>query len=187
MTIRTARLDLIPASADCLRAALRSSRDLEAALGIAVPATWPPELFDASALEFARERLTRHGEPAEWWLHYFVRRANGDQPALLIGGGGFKGPPREGVVEIGYSVLAEHRRLGYAAEATLGMAARAFLVPTIERVLAHTLPELTPSIGVLEKCGFRRVEGTREEGAIQFELTRSGWLRSPGVPGSGQR
>ena len=41
--------------------------------------------------------------------------------------------------------------------------------------LAETLPELTPSIGVLEKCGFRLIGDGSEPGVIRFELTRAEW------------
>jgi len=43
----------------------------------------------------------------------------------------------------------------------------------VQRVIAETLPELTPSIGVLRKCGFRPVGEGSEPGVIRFELTRA--------------
>lgn len=177
MAIHTSLLELIPATEATLRAELSGSCELAAVLGRAVPSTWPPELYDRAALEFVLARLAESAESAGWWTHYFVRRATATEPALVVGAGGYAGPPRHGMVEIGYSVLPEHRRRGYAAEAATGLILRAFAEAGVERVIAHTLPHLTPSIGVLEKCGFRQVEATLTEGAIRFELTRSAWLR----------
>jgi RimJ/RimL family protein N-acetyltransferase len=42
-------------------------------------------------------------------------------------------------------------------------------------VIAETLPELTPSIGVLGKCGFHLIGEGSEPGVIRFELTRAAY------------
>lgn len=177
MALRTQRLDLVPATVEAIRADLRGPRDLAAVLGVAIPPAWPPDLIDRSALEAVLERITTHAEPAEWWLHYFVRRASGVEPPVLVGVGGYKGEAHDGAVEIGYSVLPVHRRQGYATEATSGLVLRAFVEPVVDRVIAHTLPELTASIGVLEKCGFRLAGPGIEAGTIRFELSRAIWFR----------
>jgi|SRR6185436_2064650 len=178
MPIHTARLELIPATIEMLRAELRGPVELQAVLGVEVPGTWPPDLFDADAIQFTIARLEEQVEPAAWWLHYFIRKATPTSPAVVIGAGGYKGPPQEGTVEVGYSVLPEHRRQGYAAEATQGLVAHAFAYPEVTRVIAQTLPELLPSIGVLEKCSFRFIGEGSEEGAICFELMRADWTPS---------
>jgi RimJ/RimL family protein N-acetyltransferase len=49
---------------------------------------------------------------------------------------------------------------------------RAFAFPDVRRVIAETLPELTPSIGVLRKCGFRFIGEGSEPGVIRFAITR---------------
>jgi RimJ/RimL family protein N-acetyltransferase len=74
----------------------------------------------------------------------------------------------DGAVEIGYSVVPSWQRRGVATEAckaliegAWGRGARA--------VVAHTLPELEPSIGVLRKLGFSRA-ASQEPGVIAFEL-----------------
>jgi RimJ/RimL family protein N-acetyltransferase len=48
----------------------------------------------------------------------------------------------------------------------------AFGHPEVERVIAHTLPELRASIRVLEKTGFAFRGPGAEEGTILFELVR---------------
>jgi RimJ/RimL family protein N-acetyltransferase len=74
---------------------------------------------------------------------------------LVVGAGGYMGPPKAGgAVEIGYSIVPERRRRGYAREAVDGWLAHAFADPRVGRVLAHTLPALAPSIAVLRSAGF---------------------------------
>jgi RimJ/RimL family protein N-acetyltransferase len=92
----------------------------------------------------------------------------------LIGTAGYKGPPTEdGTVEVGYGIVTDHRRRGYASEAMRALVARAFRLPGVRRVIAETLPELTPSIGVLRKGGFALIGEGSEPGVIRFELTRA--------------
>ena len=171
--ILTERLELVPATAELTRAALEGPFALGRALGADVPASWPPELLDAPALEFMLSRLGEGQDQAGWWL-YFVLLARGPAARLLIGGVGYKGPPTsDGMVEIGYGIVGDQQRRGFATEAVRGLLARAFAVPGIQRVTAETLPELTPSIGVLTKCGFRLVGEGSEPGVIHFELARA--------------
>jgi [ribosomal protein S5]-alanine N-acetyltransferase len=170
----------VPATPTSIRAALEGEPALAASLGVFVPATWPPEFLDPPSLEFTVRRLTEGPEQAGWWLH-FVVLAHGAAGRTLIGSAGYKGPPSpDGTVEVGYGIVADHQRQGYASEAVRGLLARAFAVPAVQQVIAETLPELTPSIGVLRKCGFRLVGAGSESGVIRFELTRGEYSRQLG-------
>ena len=172
--IETPRLRLLPATVKSLQAELAGESDtLAAMLGVAPPAVWPPELYDADAMRFTLHQLETEPDSHRWSLHYFVHK----DEMRLVGAGGYKGGPRNGAVELGYSVLEPDRRQGYAAEATRGLIARAFADPAVDRVIAHTLPELLASIGVLQKLGFALQAETEEEGAIMFALTRVSWRR----------
>jgi ribosomal-protein-alanine N-acetyltransferase len=73
----------------------------------------------------------------------------------MIGNAGFKGSPKDGLVEIGYSMLEMHHRQGYATEAVRGLLSWAFQNPEVQRVVADTLPGLTPSIRVMKNSGSR--------------------------------
>jgi ribosomal-protein-alanine N-acetyltransferase len=175
----TERLRLIPASPETLEAELEGPVSLGRVLGVAVPANWPPELYDSDATSFTLGRLRDHPEEQGWWLYYFAEsNAAGEQ---VVGCGGFKGPPASGVVEIGYSVLDQFRRRGYASEATEALCRRAFGTPGVSAVAAETLPELVPSTGVLNRCGFTLIGEGSEPGVIRFELTKRKWLESQGV------
>ena len=170
--ILTERLELVPATPLMVRAALEGAPQLGASLGAAVPLSWPPIYFDTAALEFTLARLEEKPDQAGWWLHFILLRDAG-AARTVIGTGGFTGPPSPvGTVEVGYSIVEEHRRRGYASEAVRGMVAHAFALPGVHRVIAETLPELEPSIGVLRKCGFRLTGDGSAPGVIRFELTR---------------
>jgi [ribosomal protein S5]-alanine N-acetyltransferase len=105
-------------------------------------------------------------------LHRAADRCGG---RVLIGTAGYKGPPADGTVEVGYGIVTDHRRRGYASEAVRGLVARAFRVPGVRRIIAETLPELTASIGVLRKCGFELIGEGSEPGVIRFERTRAAY------------
>jgi RimJ/RimL family protein N-acetyltransferase len=178
--IVTERLELVPATVELTRAALESKRALARSLGAFVPATWPPEFLDPPSLEFTLVRLAEGSEQTGWWLH-FVVLADGVTGRTLIGSAGYKGPPSpDGTVEVGYGIVRDHRRQGYASETVRGLLAYAFAVPAVLRVIGETLPELTPSIAVLRKCGFRLVGDGSEPGVIRFALTRAEYSRGKG-------
>jgi [ribosomal protein S5]-alanine N-acetyltransferase len=171
--IATKRLELIPATLDLTRAALESEAALALGLDALVPATWPPEFLDRPALEFTLARLAEGVQQAGWWLHFIVL-THGLTGRTLIGSAGYKGPPsRDGTVEVGYGIVRDHQRQGYAAETVQGLLAHAFGFDSVHRVIAETLPDLTASIGVLRKCQFRLIGEGSDPGVIRFELTRS--------------
>ena len=179
--IITERLELIPATIDLTSAALDGEPALAAGLRAVVPATWPPEFLDRGALEYTLLRLAEGGEHAGWWLH-FVVLSRGASGRTLIGSAGYKGPPSpDGTVEVGYGIVRDHQRRGYASETVRGLLRHAFAVPAVHRVIAETLPELTPSIGVLRKCGFRLIGDGSEPGVIRFELTRGDYSTGKGT------
>lgn len=163
--ILTPRLELIPADVDALRAELAGPRALGLILRRIVPDTWPPELYDRDAILYSLRRLTDDPSEADWGFYYFAQRREIAADGVLVGAGGFKGAPDQGVVEIGYSILAEQRRCGYASEAVEGLVAFAFSVARAERVIAHTLRSLTASIRVLERTGFVCVGAGQDAGA----------------------
>jgi ribosomal-protein-alanine N-acetyltransferase len=176
--LRTSRLLLIPASVESLRAELRSNDALGEVIGAEIPSSWPPELYDADAINWTIRALESGGSGPDWSLYYFTRVNDGGK-RTLIGAGGYKGDPDEtGTVEIGYAVLPEFQRQGYAREAVAGMLDFAFTDERVRRVIAHTLEHLIPSRGVLETSGFDFVgagNDPSEPAAIQYEITRASY------------
>jgi [ribosomal protein S5]-alanine N-acetyltransferase len=172
IVIATPRLELAAATPALLQAELRSAADLGSALGATVPAEWPPELYDRAAIEWTLRRLEAQPDAGAWSMYYIVRHAGDGAARTLIGVCGYKGPPMDGAVEIGYGILPTYQRQGFATEAVAALLALAFGDPAVRRVTAETYPHLAPSIGVLEKSGFTFAGPGSEEGVVRYELPR---------------
>lgn len=143
---------------------------LEAAVGAHVAPDWPPEFYEADDLD-RMERLVRDPANAGWALYYLIQRA---PPRTLVGVAGYAGhPTTDRAVEIGYSLIPSARRRGLATEAVTALLDHAFADPSVETVVAETLPELTASIGVLVRNGFRLAPQPGRGGALRYELSRA--------------
>jgi RimJ/RimL family protein N-acetyltransferase len=146
-----AEVIVLPATVEHLTA-LRTDRDAFAELlGSAVPDGWPefPE-----AIDFTIGQLTEHPHQSDWWMHFFLA----DGGAVLVGSGGFVGPPREGVVEIGYEIAPGYRNRGMATAAARAMIDKAVSSSgSLKAVIAHTRAHENPSTSVLRRLGFRHV------------------------------
>jgi ribosomal-protein-alanine N-acetyltransferase len=169
--IKTARLDLVPATYDLCVAEIEDSAALGKALGAVVPGDWPPPLNDEESQQFFMKTLRDRPAAVGWAVWYFI--ADTGTTRVLIGNGGFKGEPREGTVEIGYSIIPAFQRRGYASEAVEALVLWAFDDPRVSRVVAETFPDLAGSLGVLRKAGFRKCGGATEPGALRFERLKA--------------
>jgi [ribosomal protein S5]-alanine N-acetyltransferase len=156
---------LVRATVELLDAAIVSDRALTRMLGHAVVPGWATF---TGALPRVRDALA--GEPSEspWGPRLFVT----GEPPELVGWGGFKGPPRDGVVELGYEIADSRRERGLATAAVRAMLSEAFADPGVVAVIAHTLPERNASTRVLEKTGFRFEAVVRQGGATVWRFTR---------------
>jgi [ribosomal protein S5]-alanine N-acetyltransferase len=166
--IESARLTLIPASIASLSAEVAGDiARLAASLRVAAPEAWPPDLYDSEAMAWSLHALRQPSFRPPWCTYYFALKT-GKAP-ILVGAGGFvRAPGEEGEAELGYSILAAHRRRGYASEATQALVARASSERGVRRVIAQTYPDLVASIGVLEKCGFHRDGPGEEAGTVRY-------------------
>jgi [ribosomal protein S5]-alanine N-acetyltransferase len=172
--LKTARLELVGCTPDLLRADGEDRGRFAELLNARIPESWPPELYDDDARRWTLAAIEEAPEEDGWWMYYLV--ADGDGGRELVGVVGYKGPPRDdGTVEVGYGVLPEHRRRGYAVEATNALVERAFGFPEVTQVVAETYPHLTPSIGVMEKCGLAFAGEGSEDGVVRYELPRDRW------------
>lgn len=93
----------------------------------------------------------RAGGDTGWGTHLFF-----DDDGALVGFGGWKGPPIDGVAELGYAVAPTRRGRGIATAAVEELLAMA-RESGVRLVVAHTLPEESPSTSVLTRAGFSRV------------------------------
>jgi ribosomal-protein-alanine N-acetyltransferase len=164
-----ARLDLRPLP-PAVAAALADDRELATRLlGAALPAAWPQsDLLDAMPL------LAKAGSETEGfgaWV--MIERATN----TVVGDVGFLGPPEDGVVEIGFSVLPDRRRRGYASEAVRALLEWVLRQPGVREVVARSDLDNLGSAGVLEGTGFNRT------GEIDGQIAWA--LRSPGSSDAG--
>ena len=93
--------------------------------------------------------VEHHGEQRPFGYYQVRLREDG----LAIGGIGFKGPPEDGAVEVGYGLAPSARGSGYATEA---LRAAVELAGTLDvgAVRADTDVDNAASQRVLEKAGF---------------------------------
>ena len=170
----TDRLELVAATLESCEAETAGPGALAAVLRARVPDAWPPPVFEADEVERVRGQLRSHSELAHWTLYYVLERpAVAVASPSLIGIAGFIGPPTsDGVVEIGYAIVSDYQRRGYATEAVTALVSRAFADPAVRRITATTYETLQPSIRVLQKSGFIVVAGPDSTGLVRFELSR---------------
>lgn len=127
------------------------------------------------AIEHFRDRLAQNPQNAGWYGWYAILRSDGSAPSVLVGAGGFFGPPTEDqVVEIGYSIMPSFQGRGLATELVRALVEHGFSTAGVLRVVAHTTPENAGSVRVLEKAGFRLAGPGKEAGSVQYECGRQG-------------
>ncbi len=158
---------LVTADRELLDAALAGDDRLAAVLGHPVVPGW---VSFTEALPPTRAALADDPGRGRWGARLFLA---GD-PAELVGWGGFKGPPADGVVELGYEIAEARQGRGLATAAVGAMLAQAFGAPEVVEVIAHTLPEHNASTRVLEKAGFAFAREAEEDGERiwRFSLRR---------------
>ncbi len=118
-----------------------------------------------------------------WWI---LRPPHGpDQPEV------------EGEAELGYRLLRRHWRQGYAREGSLELLRYGFEELGLNRIFAQTMAVNTPSRATMASVGMTfaraftsaaeyddQIEGA-EQGEVEYELTRSHWLKTPPQGGLG--
>ncbi|MBN6149218.1 GNAT family N-acetyltransferase [Xanthomonas sp. AmX2] len=142
---------LEPIAADEL-ALLASGRMPPRLHGLASRDALPPAFVARRALQWLAD-----GVAPPWAATYYIR----DADARVLGGCGFKGPPRHGEVEIGYAVAAAHRRRGVASAAARQLIVIAFASAQVQRVLACIDERNLASARLAQGLGF--VAGERRQ------------------------
>lgn len=83
------------------------------------------------------------------WIGYFFVRDK-----VIVGCGGYKGPPTDNKVEIAYGTFKAYQGLGNGTEICRQLVKLALQTDPEVRIMARTLPGHHASINVLEKNGF---------------------------------
>lgn len=148
LSLRTRRLELRPLPPTVAAELPGDRAAAEAALGATLPADWPQgDLLDVLPLQARSD-----GRAADFGVWVVIERAT----QTVVGDAGFKGLPADGVVEIGYSVIPDRRRRGYASEAAAALVDWARNQEDVETVVAACDRENVASIRTLERLGFAR-------------------------------
>jgi [ribosomal protein S5]-alanine N-acetyltransferase len=150
--VTTIGLEIVPATTDHLRALVEGTDAFEREFGLTAVDGYCefPE-----ALPRSLEAIGDGDADPQWSSHLFVVPADD----ALVGFGGFKGPPADGVVEIGYGIAPAYRGKGLATEASRQMIERA-RAAGVSTVVAHTLAEPNASTRVLSNLGFEHTQTT---------------------------
>jgi RimJ/RimL family protein N-acetyltransferase len=113
-----------------------------------------PEMSEHRARRFIEgQKDAVLGEPGEWVQIALEWKELG----AMVGDLGFRvnaDLPHE--AELGYRVAGAYQRRGFAREGAARLLDHAFSVLRLHRIIAYTACENHPSIGVLERLGFRR-------------------------------
>jgi [ribosomal protein S5]-alanine N-acetyltransferase len=165
MSVATVDLVLLPAAA--LRALVEGDLGLAAgAAGVELPGGF----LEASGLWRIRlEQIVADPASAPW----LVRAVIGRPSDAVVGHAGFHGPPDDaGMVEVGYEILPEHRRQGYA---------RAVLTELLAWAAGHGARTARASIGpdnvasraLVREFGFQHVgEQWDDEDGLELVFER---------------
>jgi [ribosomal protein S5]-alanine N-acetyltransferase len=167
--IETSRLKLVASTLDLLDAELESNQRLASMLNAHVPEGWPPGEYDRPAIQYFRDRLAENPEAVGWYGWYALFQSDDDGMWSVVGAGGFFGPPdREGVLEIGYSVVSAYAGRGLATEMVGALVRHAFSDIRVKRIKAHTTPGNVGSVKVLERTGFAYVGQGHDPGTVEY-------------------
>jgi RimJ/RimL family protein N-acetyltransferase len=176
LVVTTPRLELIATQLVHAQLEIADFDALVRRLGVPRPGTWPPPLNDEDSQKFFLTALENAPPGDAGWLGWYCVQKH---PRALIGNLGFRGPPDEGLVEIGYSLLPDFEGQGFATEATEALIDWAFSHRQVRKVIARTWPDHHSSIAVMRKCGLVFAgAGAEEDGmaTVQYEITRAQFL-----------
>jgi RimJ/RimL family protein N-acetyltransferase len=141
--------------------------------GFPLPSGWPDE-EDTRILKLRFDQMRSDPDLQPWLVRAMVLRERGRAMAGHIG---FHGPPVDGVLEMGYTVLPRYRRQGLATEAAVALMDWASVQARIQRFRVSIGPENEASLATAAKLGFKQVgEQMDEVDGLEyvFELSAPG-------------
>jgi RimJ/RimL family protein N-acetyltransferase len=179
--IHSARLDLVLMSPTLMRALLAADwAEAERLLGASIPDEWRSGYWQWLG---QRPDQAEQDPSAMPWLPRALLLRKDDESArdeaTVVGDAGFHGPPgADDRVELGYMVVSEHRRNGYAEEAVRALMDWAAAEQGITRFRASISPQNVPSLNLIRKLGFVQVGAQRHEArGEELIFHHDGWAR----------
>jgi RimJ/RimL family protein N-acetyltransferase len=156
--ILSPRLRLVWMSPAFMEAAVEGDRaTAEHLIGVELPAEWPDESAQR-VMQMRLRQIEKEPASASWLLRLMV-----DGSATAVGFVNFHGRPVEGRAELGYTVFAPYRRMGYASEAAIAMMRWARDQHGVETFVVSISPSNAPSLAMAERLGFERVGTQMDE------------------------
>ncbi len=157
MKIETKRLTLIATELKHIELVMQSKKLLGEYLGMNILPSFPES---EDALPWFYD-LVKSDESLIGWISFWaLNRADN----TLIAGVGFKGKPdADGKIEIGYSVIPEYRRQGFASEMVGAFLEFGFTNPAVTAILAQTRVDNYPSMKVLERFGMKQTGTSHDD------------------------
>ena len=149
-------LRLIHASPEILDAILQGDEAIANHLDIGIATGW--SAMANAIFPFVLEQLVANPVHQHWFMYLAIHPADN----MLIGNGGFKGPPANNVVEIGYEIAESYRNRGFATEMVGQLIRLAAESNQVTCIMAHTIARENASVHVLKKCGFK-YDGVHED------------------------
>jgi ribosomal-protein-alanine N-acetyltransferase len=158
LPLKTDRLLLYPCRLPLLTEIYLEHPHASETLQAHIPEDWPqPDLKEQ--LPHFIELLQHDPKSFPWLLWIIVSRTEN----RVLGDAGFKGrPDKNGVAEIGYTILPEYRRKGYMQEAAQALVDWAFRQPHVKKLIAECDITNIASMKVLQKIGMRETGTSRE-------------------------
>lgn len=172
---QTERLILTPATALSVQLEIEDHKALGEWLSATIPTNWPPETL-ADALGFFHKLLTETPELVGWLGWYGVAQDTESGTLQLVASGGFMGKPKEGRVEVGYSVLPQFQNKGYATEMIGELTNWAFEQADVLSLFADVESGNMASQRVLSKLGFHEEGAGAEPGHLCYALEKETFI-----------
>jgi [ribosomal protein S5]-alanine N-acetyltransferase len=174
--IHAPRLDLVlmsPPLIESMRAA--DWKTAGRLLGAEIPAEW--QARDWHWLDDRTAQADADPSVIPWLprIEVLRRPATAGGMPVVVGDVGFHGPPDdEGRAEIGYAVISEHRRRGFAEEAVRALLAWTAREVGVTRFSALIEPGNVASLSLIRKLGFDQTGVTGRERTTLLIFHRDG-------------
>ncbi len=140
---------------DALEAMLAGDLERAGAItGVPLPEFFITDKAAQSLWRYRRDQILREPASAPW----LARAVVGDPAGTVVGHAGFHGAPdAAGMVEIGYTIRPEYRRLGYGRAAVAALLREAAASPAVRVVRATISPDNVASLALARSFGFVQV------------------------------
>lgn len=168
ITLTTGRLRLRPFTPDDVDAVYAACQDPDIQRWTQVPAP-----YQRSDAEFFVNRLSPDGWRQDMEYPFAVEPVEGG-PLIAAAGLHLRG---EGIREVGFWQVREHRGHGYMTEAVGALAHWAFTALGVHRLLWRAEVGNTASLAVAERAGFT-LEGVERAGLANKGTVRDAWVAS---------